>query len=57
MRVTWDDNTVAVLEFTPKGSAKSSVAVGHQKLPNKSAAEGMKKAWSGYFDRLGQLLS
>lgn len=57
MRVTWDDDTVVVLEFMSKGSAKSAVAVGHQKLPDKSAADAMKKAWSGYFDRLGQLLS
>jgi uncharacterized protein YndB with AHSA1/START domain len=57
MRVTWDDDTVVVLEFTSKGSAKSVVAVGHQKLPDRSAADAMKKAWGGYFDRLGQLLS
>ncbi len=57
MRVTWDDDTVVVLEFTPKGSAKSVVALGHLKLPDKSAADAMKKAWSGYFDRLGQFLS
>jgi uncharacterized protein YndB with AHSA1/START domain len=57
MRVTWDDDTVVVLEFTSKGRTKSAVAVGHQKLPDRSAADAMKKAWSGYFDRLGQLLS
>jgi uncharacterized protein YndB with AHSA1/START domain len=57
MRVTWDDDTVVVLGFTSKGTAKSTVAVGHQKLPNRSAADAMKKAWSGYFDRLGQFLS
>ena len=57
MRVTWDDDTVVVLEFTSKGSAKSAVAVGHQKLPDRSVADAMKKAWGGYFDRLGQLLS
>jgi uncharacterized protein YndB with AHSA1/START domain len=57
MRVTWDDDTVVVLEFRSKGSAKSVVAVGHPKLPDRSAADAMKKAWGGYFDRLGQLLS
>ena len=57
MRMTWEDNTVVVVEFMSKGSAKSVVAVGHQKLPDKSAAEAMKKAWSEYFDQLGQLLS
>jgi hypothetical protein len=57
MRVSWGDGTVAVFEFMPKGAAKSSVAVGHLKLPDKTAAEAAKKAWSGYFDRLGELLS
>ncbi len=57
MRATWDDDTVVVFEFMSKGSAKSAVAVGHQKLPDKSAADAVKKAWSGYFDRLGQVLS
>jgi hypothetical protein len=57
MRVNWDDGTVAVFEFIPKGAAKSAVAVGHQKLRDKTAAEAMKKAWSEYFDRLGQILS
>ncbi len=57
MRMTWDDNTIVVFEFTAKGSAKSAVAVGHEKLRDKSAVEAIKKAWSGYFDRLGQLLS
>jgi uncharacterized protein YndB with AHSA1/START domain len=57
MRVTWDDDTAVVLEFTSKGSAKSAVAVGHQKLPDKAAAVAVKKAWGEYFDRLGQFLS
>jgi hypothetical protein len=57
MRVTWDDGTIVVFEFMSKGSAKSAVAVGHQKLPEKSAVETIKKAWAGYFDGLGQLLS
>ncbi len=57
IRLTWDDDSVVVLEFTAKGNAKSAVAVGHQKLPDKSAVDSIKKTWSGYFDRLGQLLS
>jgi hypothetical protein len=57
MRVTWHDGTVAVFEFRSKGSAKSAVAVGHQKLPDKAAADAIKKAWGDYFDRLGKLLS
>ena len=57
MRVIWDDDTAVVFEFTSKGGAKSAVAVGHLNLPDKSAADALKKVWSGYFDRLGQLLS
>lgn len=57
MRMTWGDHSIVVFEFTAKGAAKSAVAVGHEKLPDKSAVEAIKKAWSGYFDRLGQFLS
>jgi hypothetical protein len=57
MRVTWDDDSIVVFEFMTKGSAKSAVAVGYENLPDKSAVEAIKKAWSGYFDRLGQFLS
>jgi uncharacterized protein YndB with AHSA1/START domain len=57
MRMTWDDESIVVFEFTAKGAAKSAVAVGHEKLPDKAAVEAVKKAWAGYFDCLGQLLS
>ncbi|MGE5278986.1 MAG: hypothetical protein ACM3SU_18485 [Acidobacteriota bacterium] len=57
MRVTWEDGSIVALEFMAKGSAKSTVAIGHLKLPDKAAADAMKKAWSGYFDRLGRHLS
>jgi len=57
MRVTWEDGTIAVFEFIPKGPAKSAVAVGHLKLPDKGAAEAMKKAWSEHLDRLGEYLA
>ncbi len=57
MRMTWDDGTPVQLGFTSKGPAKSAVAIAHQRLPNRSAAEAMKRVWSEHFDRLGQLLS
>jgi len=57
MRMTWDDGTPVQLGFLSKGASKSAVAVAHQKLPNRSAADAMKKVWSERFDRLGQLLS
>jgi hypothetical protein len=57
MRFTWEDGTIVVFEFMAKGSAKSAVAVGHLKLPDKAAAQAMKKEWSAHFDRLGEFLS
>ena len=57
MRMTWDDGTPAQLGFLSKGSAKSVVAITHQKLPDRFEADAMKRAWSERFDRLGQLLS
>ena len=57
MRLMWDDATPVQVGFMAKGGAKSAVAIQHQKLPGKSAADAMKKAWTEHFDRLGQLLS
>ena len=57
MRLTWDDDTLVELGFTAKGSAKSVVAVVHQRLPNKSAIDAIKKTWAEHFDRLAQLLA
>ncbi|MEP6767198.1 MAG: SRPBCC domain-containing protein [Acidobacteriota bacterium] len=57
LRITWEDDTVVVLEFLSKGIAKSVVALGHQKLPSKSAADAMKKTWSEHLDRLGEFLA
>jgi hypothetical protein len=57
MRLTWADDSRALLGFGSKGAGKSTVAVQHEKLPDKATADALKVAWSGYFDRLGQLLS
>ncbi len=57
MRLAWEDDTAVVLGFSSKGRSKSAVALAHENLPDKSAAEAMKKTWSEYFDRLGLLLS
>ena len=60
MRITWTDGRPVVLGFLPKRGArgdKSSVAIAHGKLPDKAAAEAVKKEWAARFDRLGELLS
>lgn len=57
MRITWDDGTSVELVFLSKGTAKSTVAVQHSKLPDRAAVEATKKSWSEHLDRLGELLA
>lgn len=57
MRIDWDDNTFVAIGFLSKGKDKSSVAVQHSKLPEKASIEAVKKMWSEYFDRLGEVLA
>ena len=56
MRMTWDDGTVVLADFVSKGEKKSSVAIEHQGLPDRAAADAMKRAWSEAFDRLNGFL-
>jgi uncharacterized protein YndB with AHSA1/START domain len=57
MRVKWEDQTTVEIMFTSKADRKSSVALTHQKLPDKSAAEAMKQCWSERLDALAEVLS
>jgi uncharacterized protein YndB with AHSA1/START domain len=57
MRLTWHDDTPVEIWFTAKGSAKSVVAVAHQKLRSKSTADALKKTWTEHLDRLEQVLA
>jgi uncharacterized protein YndB with AHSA1/START domain len=57
LRMTWEDGTLALFGFTAKGSAKSAVAVQHEKLPDQATATALKKAWGEHFDRLAEILS
>jgi hypothetical protein len=54
MRVGLADGSIIAVGFYPKGKDKSSVAVQHPKLPNRDAAEQMKKYWSERLDALGR---
>lgn len=56
MRVAWHDETVVQVEFASKSPRKSSVAVQHQKLRDRAAADAAKKAWTARFDLLGTVL-
>lgn len=56
MRLTWEDDTIVAVGFLPKGPSKSMVAIQHQKLPSRSAADAMKNAWTGYLNALQRKL-
>jgi hypothetical protein len=56
MRLDWNDSIVAV-GFTPKGNAKSAVAVQHTKLPDSNTATRLKHYWSDRLDALGEVLA
>ena len=56
LRLAFTDGTVVVVGFTPKGRSKSAVAVQHTKLPDRTAAEGLKRYWTEKLDQLGALL-
>ncbi|HEY6844077.1 MAG TPA: hypothetical protein VI391_07915 [Thermoanaerobaculia bacterium] len=45
MRILWPDSTTVEVMFLAKSPQKSAVAVTHQKLPDKPAAEKMKAWW------------
>jgi hypothetical protein len=57
MRITWDDATPVQVGFYSKGGAKSTMAIQHEKLPNRASIEVIKKQWTEYFDRLEKILS
>jgi hypothetical protein len=57
MRLAFPDGTSAVVGFVAKGSAKTIAAIQHEKLQDRAAVEMAKKAWTGYFDGLGDVLA
>jgi hypothetical protein len=57
MRLQWPDGTLAVVGFVPKGTSKSSVAVVHTKLRDKTASDKAKKYWTDRLDALASVLS
>jgi uncharacterized protein YndB with AHSA1/START domain len=57
VRLVWDDGTVVLAGFVSKGTAKSTVAIEHQGLSGRPAADAMKEAWSEAFDRLSDWFS
>ena len=57
MRIAMPDGTPVEIYFTPKGEAKSAVAVQHSKLPDKATADKMKAWWTERFDALAELFA
>ena len=57
MRLGWSDGTIIAIGFEAKGKSKSSVAVQHTKLPDRSTADRLKDYWSDRLDTLGEVLS
>ena len=57
MRLGWEDGTLVAVGFMSKGTSKSSVALAHEKLPDKETAERMKQYWAERLDALGEELA
>lgn len=57
VRATLDDGSVLQFYFVTKGTGKSSVAVQHEKLPDKATADAMKQRWSERLDALSDFLA
>jgi hypothetical protein len=57
MRLEWSDGTPVQVGFFAKTPAKSMVSIQHEQLPDKAAAEAMKKTWAAQLDRLREVLA
>jgi hypothetical protein len=57
MRLGWKDGTIVVVGFTPKGDARSVVALSHTKVPDRASADRLKSYWAERLDKLGEVLS
>jgi hypothetical protein len=57
MRLDWSDRSIIAVGFAAKGKSKSSVAVQHEKLPDRDTADHLKQYWSDRLDALGEVLS
>lgn len=57
IRLDWNGNSIVAVGFAAKGKSKSSVAVQHDKLPDRDTADRIKQYWSDRLDALGKVLS
>jgi uncharacterized protein YndB with AHSA1/START domain len=58
LRITWTDGSKSVsVNFYPKGTRKTQVALQHGKLRSAAAAAKMKKFWGGRLDALREFVA
>jgi hypothetical protein len=57
LRLHWPDGTIVALWFTDKGAGKSNLALAHQKLASREAADVAKQEWGERLDALGRVLA
>ena len=56
LRLGFADGTIVAVGFIQKGRSRSAVAVQHTRLPDRTAADGLKRYWSERLDALGAVL-
>lgn len=56
LRITWPDGTLVQAMFYPKGAGRSQVQIQHGRLPDRPAADGLKRFWDQRLDVLGEVL-
>ena len=56
MRLGWSDGSIIAVSFMARGKDRSSVALAHTKLPDRAAADRLKKYWGERLDALGAVL-
>jgi hypothetical protein len=57
IRLQWPDGTIVIGYLTPKGGAKTQLAVTHTKLATKAAAETAKAEWAERLTALARFLT
>ena len=57
VRITWADGTNVEVWITPKGDARSTVAIAHGKLPSQAAVADAKSFWNERLDALAALVA
>jgi uncharacterized protein YndB with AHSA1/START domain len=61
LHFTWENEkhcpgSLVIVEFMPKGAEKTTVAITHEKLPDKAGVDDMKTGWSWALDCLKSYL-